>query len=117
VNQPGCAELYFLLDNGGAIIAYQEKDQSWAGALAFSSEELARKFIETSRLDVAEVAAVATDDIEGVAALVAAMKRRPIRHILLDLEYQTGQCRQVDFEGDGFGAIKERQFVAHHTHA
>ena len=37
-------ELHFLLDAGGALIAFQEKDQSWAGALVFSSEELARKF-------------------------------------------------------------------------
>jgi hypothetical protein len=117
VNRLECAELYFLLDSDGAIIAYQETDQSWAGALAFSSEELAHKFIETSRLEVAEVAAVATDDAEGVGTLIAAMKRRPIRHILLDLDYQTGQCRQVDFEGAGFGAIKERQFVAPHIHA
>jgi hypothetical protein len=117
VNPLECAELYFLLDHGGAIIAYQEKDQSWAGALAFSSEQSARKFIETSRLDVEEVAAVATDDTESIGALIAAMKGRPIRYILLDLDYHTGQCRQVDFEGGGLGAIKERQFVAHHTHA
>jgi hypothetical protein len=116
VNTIACAELHFLLDNKGAIIAFQEKERSWAGALAFSSEELARKFVERSRLDVAEVAAVATDDRESLAALIAAMKQRPIRYVLLDLDYESGRCSQVEFEGNEFGVIKERQFVAEHHH-
>jgi hypothetical protein len=109
-------ELYFLLDAGGALIAFQEKDQSWAGALVFSSEELARRFVELSHLDVAEIAALATDDRESIAALIAAMKRRPIRYALLDLDYHTGLCQQIDFEGDAFGKATERQFVATHQH-
>jgi hypothetical protein len=116
VSTLACQELYFLLDSGGAIIAYQEKEQSWAGALAFSSEEGARKFVELSRLDAAEIAAVAADDHASIAALTAAMKRRPIRYVLLDLDYHTGKCQQVDFEGDGLGAVKERQFTADHRH-
>ena len=109
-------ELHFLLDSEGAFIAFQEEGTSWAGALAFSSEELARKFVELSRLDAAEIAAVATEDRESVAALVTAMKRRPIRYLLLDLDYHTGHCHQIDFEHEGFGAVKERQFDAQHRH-
>ncbi|HJU27903.1 MAG TPA: hypothetical protein VJ718_01970, partial [Candidatus Binataceae bacterium] len=99
MNALGCDELHFLLDADGAFIAYQEKDQSWAGALAFSSEERAREFTALSRLDAAEVVAVALEDEANVAALIAALKRRPIRYLLLDLDYHTGKCRQVDFDG------------------
>jgi hypothetical protein len=112
----GCKELYFLLDTDGAIIAYQEKEQSWAGALAFSSEERARNFLQVSRLEVAEIVAIDTEDHPNLRALITTLKRRPIRYLLFDLDYQTGTCRQVDFEGDGFGAIHERQFVAAHNH-
>jgi hypothetical protein len=112
VNQVDCAELNFLLDAAGAIIAFQEKNQSWAGALAFSSEAAARRFIAASHLEVAEVAALAVDDQAAVAALIAAMKKRPIRYVLLDLDYQSGGCRQVDFDGARFGAVTPRQFVA-----
>jgi hypothetical protein len=117
VNQIGCRELYFLLDADGAIIAYQEKEQSWAGALAFSSEELARDFLQASHLEVAEIVAVDTEDRPNLQALIATLKRRPIRYLLLDLDYHIGACRQVDFEGDGLGAIRERQFVAAHPHS
>jgi hypothetical protein len=109
-------ELHFLLDADGALIAFQEKEQSWAGALVFSTEELARRFIALSHLDVAEIASLATDDHGSIAALIATMKRRPIRYALLDLDYHTGRCAQIDFEGDGFGAATERQFVAAHHH-
>lgn len=109
-------ELHFLLDGDGALIAFQENEQSWAGALAFSSEELARNFISFSHLDVAEIASLATDDRDSIAALIAALKRRPIRYALLDLDYHSGHCTQLDFEGEGFGAATERQFVAAHRH-
>ncbi len=109
-------ELYFLLDSSGALIAFQEKDQSWAGALAFSSEERAHAFVKQSRLEAAEIAAIATSDRESVAALIASIKRRPIRYLLLDLDYRTGACQQVDFAGDGFGPIRERRFNAAHDH-
>lgn len=112
----GLTELHFLLDDSGALIAFQEKDQSWAGALAFSSEERARRFIELSRLEVAEIASLATTDREGIAALIGAMKRRPIRYALLDLDYQSGRCIQIDFAGDAFGATTERQFTVPHRH-
>jgi len=48
--------------------------------------------------------------------LITAMKRRPIRYALLDLDYHTGLCKQIDFEGDAFGKATERQFVAAHRH-
>lgn len=117
MNELDCSELHFLLDRDGAIIAFQEKDNSWAGALAFSNEERARKLVASSHLDVAEIASIATDDRESIATLVSAMKRRLIRYVLLDLDYHTGLCRQVEFEGESFGAVKERQFTAHHPHS
>jgi hypothetical protein len=116
VNALNCDEFNFLLDREGAIIAFQEKDQSWAGALVFSSEALARRFIAASHLEVAEVAAIANDDRDSIAALIAAMKKRPIRYLLLDLDYQTGACRQIDFDGASLGAVTPRQFVAAHQH-
>jgi len=116
VNPIGCQELYFLLDADGAIVAYQEKEQSWAGALAFSSEDSARNFLRASHLEVAEIVAVDTEDHPNLRTLISTLKRRPIRYLLLDLDYHTGACRQVDFEGDGLGATRERQFVATHPH-
>jgi hypothetical protein len=113
VNSLDCRELNFLLDREGGIIAFQEKEQSWAGALVFSSEELAHRFIAASRLEVAEVAAVASDDHESIAGLITAMKKRPIRYLLLDLDYRTGECRQVDFDGARLGVVTPRQFTAH----
>lgn len=116
MNPIGCQELYFLLDADGAIVAYQEKEQSWAGALAFSSEDSARNFLRASHLEVAEIVAVDTEDHPNLRTLISTLKRRPIRYLLLDLDYHTGACRQVDFEGDGLGATRERQFVATHPH-
>jgi hypothetical protein len=116
VNQLGCEELYFLLDSDGAIVAYQEQDQSWAGALAFSSEQVARKFLKASRLEVAEIAAVNTADQAGLGRLIGALKRRPIRYLLLDLDHETGACQQVDFEGERLGAIRQRKLSVQHPH-
>jgi hypothetical protein len=116
VNAINCKELYFLLDADGAVVAFQEKEQSWAGALAFSSEQLARSFLEASHLEAAEIVAIDTEDRPNLRTLISALKRRPIRYLLLDLDFRSGACRQVDFEGDGLGAIRERQFVVAHTH-
>ena len=107
-----CEELNFLLDREGAIVAFQEKDQSWAGALVFSSEDLARRFVAASQLEVADVASISTDDSDSIAALITALKKRPIRYLLLDLDYRTGACHQIDFEGTQLGAVTPRQFVA-----
>jgi hypothetical protein len=117
VNLIGCKEFHFLLDQDGAIVAYQEKEQSWAGALAFSSEELARSFLRASHLEAAEIVAIDIEDRANLQTLISTLKRRPIRYLLLDLDYQTGACRQVDFDGDDLGAVRERQFVAAHPHS
>ena len=104
-------ELHLLLDSAGAVIVFQEKGATWAGVLAFSSEEKAREFCRTSNLDAAEVAAISADDTQAVATLIASIKRRAIRNVLLDLDYKTGACTQIDFDGDSFGAIAPRQFT------
>lgn len=105
-------ELHLLLDSAGALIVFQEKGATWAGVLAFSSEDKAREFCRVSNLDAAEVAALSTADREAVAGLIASIKRRAIRNLLLDLDYKTGASTQIDFEGDSFGAITPRQFTA-----
>ncbi|MGC2276884.1 MAG: hypothetical protein WA571_12805 [Candidatus Binatus sp.] len=105
-------ELHLLLDSAGALIVFQEKGATWAGVLAFSSEDKAREFCRVSNLDAAEVAALSTADPQAVAGLIASIKRRAIRNLLLDLDYKTGASTQIDFEGDSFGAITPRQFTA-----
>ena len=84
--------------------------------LAFSSEEKAREFCRISNLDAAEVAAISTADREAVAALIASIKRRAIRNLLLDLDYKTGACTQIEFEGDTFGTAAPRQFTPRNHH-
>jgi hypothetical protein len=106
-------ELHLLLDSAGALIVFQEKGATWAGVLAFSSEDKAREFCRTSNLDAAEVAAIATDDPEAVAGLIASIKRRAIRNLLLDLDYKTGACTQIEFVGESFGEAAPRQFTPH----
>lgn len=108
-------EMQLLLDSNGALIVFQEKGATWAAVLAFSSEDKAREFCRTSKLDAAEVAALSTDDPEAVAGLIASIKRRAIRNLLLDLDYKTGACIQVEFVGDSFGDATPRQFTPH-TH-
>jgi len=109
-------ELHLLLDSAGALIVFQEKGASWAGVLAFSSEDKAREFCRTSNLDAAEVAAISADDTQAVVTLIASIKRRAIRNVLLDLDYKTGACTQIDFEGDAFGTAAPRQFTPHNHH-
>jgi hypothetical protein len=109
-------ELHLLLDSSGALIVFQEKGATWAGVIAFSSEDRAREFCRTSNLDAAEVAALSTEDPQAVAGLIASIKRRAIRNLLLDLDYKTGACTQIDFDGDSFGDVAPRQFTppVHH---
>jgi hypothetical protein len=104
-------ELHLLLDSAGALIVFQEKGAPWAGVLAFSSEDRAREFCRISNLDAAEIAAVATTDPHAVAGLIATIKRRAIRNLLLDLDYKTGACTQIDFVGDCLGDAIPRQFT------
>ena len=105
-------ELHLLLDSAGALIVFQEKGATWAGVLAFSSEDKAREFCRVSNLDAAEVAAISTADRGSGRRLDRLVKRRAIRNLLLDLDYKTGASTQIDFEGDSFGAITPRQFTA-----
>jgi hypothetical protein len=109
-------EIHLLLDSTGALIVFQEKGAAWAGVLAFSSEDQAREFCRISNLDAAEVAAISTGDPQAVTGLVTSIKRRAIRNLLLDLDYKTGACTQIDFAGDSFGDPIARQFTppGHH---
>ena len=109
-------EIHLLLDSAGALIVFQEKGAPWAGVLAFSNEDKAREFCAQSNLDAAEIGAIATDDREAVASLVTSIKRRAIRNLLLDLDYQTGACTQIDFDGDVFGKATPRQLTPRGGH-
>ena len=109
-------EIHLLLDSTGALIVFQEKDAPWAAVLAFSSEGRAREFCRTSNLDAAEVAAISTGDPQAVAGLITSIKRRAIRNLLLDLDYQTGACTQIDFEGDSFGGATARHLTPRGRH-
>ena len=109
-------EIHLLLDSAGALIVFQEKGAPWAGVLAFTNEDKAREFCAQSNLDASEIGAISTDDREAVAALVNSIKRRAIRNLLLDLDYKTGTCTQIDFDGDAFGAATARQFTPHDHH-
>jgi len=110
LSTPDFTELHFLLDRSGALIVFEEKDTAWAGVLAFSSDELAREFCRTSKLSAAEIASIAAADRDSIAALIREVKRRAVRYILLDLDYHSGRCVQIDFDGDALGSRRERQF-------
>jgi len=112
----GSGDLHLLLDRDGALIVFQESGSAWAGVLGFSSEEKAREFIAASRLEAAEIAAIDRADAQSVAALVANVKRRAVRYLLLDLDYRTGRCIQIDFEGDRLGLERERQLTPRPAH-
>jgi hypothetical protein len=103
-------ELHFLLDRAGALIVFQEKEASWAGVLAFSSEPRAREFLRQSNLEAEEIAAIATGDRAGIAQLITLVKPRAVRNLLLDLDYASGKCIRVEFEGDQLGAAVAHQF-------
>lgn len=109
-------EIHLLLDASGALIVFQEKGAPWAGVLAFTSEDRARAFCHQSNLDAAEIGAISTDDRDAVAALVNSIKRRAVRNLLLDLDYKTGTCTQIDFDGDAFAAETARQFTPSGKH-
>ncbi|HVB79109.1 MAG TPA: hypothetical protein VNE82_04060 [Candidatus Binataceae bacterium] len=106
-------ELHLLLDSSGALIVYQEEGTHWAGVLGFSSEERAREFVAQSHLEVAEAGAIDPADPAQVASLVDAVKQRAVRYLLLDLDWRSGQCVQVEFEGSSFGASSQHRFAPH----
>lgn len=109
-------ELHLLLDSAGALIVYQEEDAHWAGVLGFSSEDRAREFVRASGLEAAEIGLIDPADPTQVASLIAAVKHRAIRYLLLDLDWHGGECVQVEFEGSSFGASSERRFTPHQPH-
>jgi len=111
LNAVGARELHLLLDRDGALIVFQETATAWAGVLAFSSEDKARDFLAASHLEAGEIAALDCAEADNVAALVANVKRRAVRYLLLDLDYRSGHCIQIEFEGDKFGRESERQFT------
>ena len=104
-------ELHLLLDAAGSIVVYQEKDTSWAGVLAFSSEAKALEFVRASNLDVSELATISSSDPQSNAALINSVKKRAVRNIILDLDYRTGRCAMVDFEGEALGPMREFVFA------
>jgi hypothetical protein len=109
MNPADLKEMYFLLD-GGSLIVYQEKDASWVGVLAFSSEEKAREFLGASKLEASEIVAVSTSDTDSLGQLINQVKRRAAKNLLLDLQWDTGQCVAVEFEGDRLGGARQWQF-------
>lgn len=104
-------ELHFLLGRDGTLIVFEEKDTAWAGVLAFSTEALAREFCRVSKLEIGEIASIAASDRESIAAMIREVKRKAVRYVLLDLDYRTGRCIQIDFDGDQLGQSRERQFT------
>jgi hypothetical protein len=108
------SEIVFLLDGAGSIVVYQEKDTSWLGVLAFSSEANAREFVAASKLEVSEVVAIAGSDAESIAELIAQVKKRLVRNLLLDLDYVSGECTIVEFEGDRLGPTRSWRFEPKH---
>ncbi len=96
-------EFHFLLDSAGALIVFQETGAPWASVLAFSSEDRAREFIRSSKLEVAEIAALDSGDRDAIAELIRNVKRRAVRNLLLDLDYASGDCVALEFEGDALG--------------
>jgi hypothetical protein len=105
------SEFHFLLDSSGALIVFQETGAPWASVLAFSSEEGAREFIRTSHLDIAEIASIAADDRDAIADLIRSVKRRAVRNLLLDLDYTSGECVAMEFEGDALGITHEHRMT------
>jgi len=107
-------EIYFLLDGAGSIVVYQEKDTSWLGVLAFSSDANAREFVAASKLEISDVVAISASDAESIAGLIAQVKKRMVRNLLLDLNYVSGECTIVEFEGDRLGPTRKWQFEPKH---
>jgi hypothetical protein len=100
-------EFHFLLDSTGALIVFQETGSPWANVLAFSTENRAREFIRQSKLEVAEIAAIAASNEGEMAKLIRSVKPRAVRNLLLDLDYVSGDCLAVEFEGDALGIARD----------
>lgn len=109
MNPAHLKELYFLLDRG-SLVVYREKDASWVGVLAFSSEQKAHDFLAASKLEASEIAAVSTADLDSLGRLISQVKRCAAKNLLLDLNWSTGQCVVVEFEGERLGRARQWQF-------
>lgn len=107
-------EIWFLLDGSGSLIVYQEKDTSWLGVLAFSGEAAARAFVDASKLEVSDIVALEASDAQSIAGLIAQVKKRLVRNLLLDLDYVTGECTLVEFEGERLGPMRAWRFEPRH---
>ena len=103
-------ELHFLLDEEGALVAFQEKSASWMSVLAFSSEAKAREFLTSSGAKASEIVSLVSNDAASIAQLIRSVKQRAIRNLLLDLDYKSGKCWRVEFDGDRLGDASEHQF-------
>lgn len=109
---PECPQLHLVLDRDGAVMAFRESLMPWAGMVAFTSEAGALKFCRDSGIAGAQVAAVDMSDEASLRALIAQVKPKGIRHLLLDLDYKDGSCVQYEFEADWFGASRPHRFQA-----
>jgi hypothetical protein len=109
-------ELHFLLDEDGALVAFQEKNASWMSALAFSSEERAQEFLAASGANASEIVSLASSDSESISQLIRTLKQRAIRNLVLDLDYKSGKCLRLEFAGDQLGDAVDHQFVPDHHH-
>src|SRR5260370_1454168 len=111
--------LRFILDNfhsgklGADGLPPREDFQSAQGRALYDSIVKApdRKSAEATIAEPAEAAAISAADPDAVATLIASIKRRAIRNLLLDLDYKTGACTQIDFDGVSFGTAVPRQFT------
>ena len=106
------SEIFFLLDGAGSLVVYQEKDTSWLGVLAFSTEANAQEFCRDSNLDASESPRSRRRSAESIAGLITQVKKRMVRNLLLDLDYTTGECTIVEFEGDRLGPTRSWRFGA-----
>jgi hypothetical protein len=103
-------ELYFLLDDTGSLVAYQESHATWSGVLAFSEQSAAERFRTGRKLQQCKIVAVELADAEAITGLIKQLKPRAVRCLFLDLNYDDGRYLQVEFEGDHLGDATERQF-------
>ncbi len=104
-------ELCFLADEAGALIAYQETGASWTSLLAFSDEEKALEFRRRGGLVNCAVVAIDLADEASVRALITQVKRRAVRSLLLDLNFDSGHCQEVELIGQAFANPTERRLA------
>ena len=107
--------LYFISDSSSGLVAFQETRSAWAGVLAFSDVARAEQFRSERALKETEIVGIETSDTGSIAALIAKVKKRSVRCLMVDLDYKTGRYSQIEFVGDRLGDVSERQLV-HEAH-